>query len=75
MSSEIARIRQQIDLELDAMKRGLSGLAAGTARHAFIEAKMRRVGEYEEQLAEHIGKPEAELVSCLAYIRVMEEQA
>jgi folate-dependent phosphoribosylglycinamide formyltransferase PurN len=75
MSSEVARIRQQIELELAAMRLGLSGLSAGTARHQFIEAKMQRLGKYEEQLAEHIGKTKAEQVYCQAYMRVMEEQA
>lgn len=72
MPSEIARLREQIDLELVAMRRGLSGLSAGTARHQFIEAKMRHLGIYEEQLAEHVGQEEAANISCQAYIRVME---
>ena len=42
--SEVARIRQQIDLELEAAQRGMYGFAA-TARHDFINARMQRGGE------------------------------
>src|SRR5579875_1107418 len=42
--SEVARIRQQIEEELEAMQLGFSGLAAGSARHDFIRARMEQVG-------------------------------
>jgi hypothetical protein len=70
--SEIAQLRANIEQELTAMRLGLSGLAAGTTRHQFIEAKMHRLGVYEDQLAEQIGKEQAISFSCQAYIRVME---
>ena len=71
--SEIAQIRDSIEQELRAMRRGLSGLAAGTAKHQFIEARMHQVGTYEDQLASHIGGEQAILFSCQSYIRIMEQ--
>jgi hypothetical protein len=56
------------------MRLGLNGLAAGIAKHQFIEAKMKRVGGYEDQLAQYIGGEQAILFSCQAYIRVMGEE-
>jgi hypothetical protein len=41
------------------MKRGLSGVASGTARHAFIDARMRHVDGYYNQLSRHVGEQEA----------------
>ena len=42
--SEVARVMRQIDLELEAAQRGISGFAS-TARHEFINARMQRGGE------------------------------
>lgn len=42
--SEVARVMRQIDLELEAAQRGLSGFAS-TARHNFINARMQRGGD------------------------------
>ncbi|MBV9259440.1 MAG: hypothetical protein JO215_15595 [Ktedonobacteraceae bacterium] len=71
--SEIAQLRAQIERELISMRQGLYGLATGVTRHQFIEAKMHRLGNYEDQLAIHIGKEQATQISCQAYIRAMEE--
>ena len=71
-ASEIANLRHQIENELVAMRQGLSGLAAGTAKHQFIEARMHHVGTHEKQLATYIGEEQAVLFSCQAYIRIME---
>src|SRR5437016_2687889 len=49
-TSEVARLRQLITAEYEAAARGLTGLAQGTARHAFIDARMNRVWHYSEQL-------------------------
>jgi hypothetical protein len=38
--SEVARLLKQIREEYAAAQQGLSGLAYGTSRHAFITAKM-----------------------------------
>ena len=40
--SEVARRMHLIQLEREAAERGLCGLAEGTARHAFIEARAER---------------------------------
>lgn len=71
--SEIARLRQRIELELDAMRRGVGGLSQGTARHAFIHARMERVGAYQDVLAREIGEIAASQAVCKLYMRVMEE--
>jgi hypothetical protein len=70
--SEIARLRAKIEQEIISMRLGLHGLAAGTAKHTFIEAKMHQVGTYEDQLAAHVGKEQAIQFSCQAYIQGME---
>jgi hypothetical protein len=70
--SEIAELRQQIALELDAMRRGLVGISAGTARHAFIHARMERIGVCQDTLANAIGEQAASQVVCTAYMQVME---
>lgn len=49
--SEVAELRQQIALELDAMRRGLLGISTGTARHTFIHARMERIGACQDTLA------------------------
>ncbi|GCE08904.1 hypothetical protein KDH_15020 [Dictyobacter sp. S3.2.2.5] len=71
--SEVAKLRQQIELELVAMRRGLSGLSCGDARHAFIRARMDRVGVCQDRLAHHLGESDATLVVCELYIQTMEE--
>jgi hypothetical protein len=71
-TSETQQLRAQIEQELISMRQGLNGLAAGTARHQFIEARMRRVSTYEKQLATHVGGEQAVLFSCQTYIQVME---
>lgn len=58
--SEVARLREQIELQIQAMQQGLHGLASGSARHAFIHARMQRIGEYQGDLARHVGEQEAD---------------
>jgi hypothetical protein len=70
--SEVAQLRTRIEEELQAMRQGLYGLAAGVSRHQFIEAKMHQLGTYEDQLATHIGNEQATLFSCEAYIAAMD---
>ncbi len=40
--NEIVRLREQIQLGQEAAERGLHGLAEGTTRHAFLEARAAR---------------------------------
>ena len=72
--SEVQQLREQIDLEIESMRRGLHGVAAGVAKHQFIEARMHQLGMYEDQLAQHVGEERAIAFSCQAYIRLIEEQ-
>jgi hypothetical protein len=74
MSSEIAEVRRQIELELEAMRRGMSGLALGTARHAFIQARMDRVGACQDRLASHVGEETATQIVCKLYMQTMEKE-
>jgi hypothetical protein len=57
--SEVAQLRKSILNEYEAMKSGLSGVASGTARHSFIDARMRHVDGYYKQLSQQVGEQEA----------------
>lgn len=70
--SEIAQLRQQIEEQLIAMKRGLSGFSAGSARHAFINAKLERINVDQEKLASQIGEQDANSFFYHLYNHVME---
>ncbi len=70
--SEIARLREQIELELLAMRRGLHGVAAGTARHTFIHTRMERVGACQDVLANELGETAAAQIVCELYIQAMD---
>lgn len=65
--SEVARLRQLITAEYEAAVHGFSGLTVGTAKHAFIDARMKRVWDYGEQLATHVGEAEATCQLCELY--------
>jgi len=58
--SEVARIRRQLDLEIEALQHLKSGLAFGTARHDFINKRMDSVGRYYTKLADYVGENEAD---------------
>ncbi|EFH81937.1 hypothetical protein [Ktedonobacter racemifer] len=73
-TSEVALLRQQIELEMLAMKRALSEVALGMARHGFINARMERVGSFQDALALHVGADEANLVVCELYVQAMEQE-
>jgi hypothetical protein len=47
--SEVARIREQIRLECEAMHRVKNGYAV-TSRHDFIEARARNLDTYKNML-------------------------
>ncbi|MBA2284334.1 MAG: hypothetical protein H0W02_02520 [Ktedonobacteraceae bacterium] len=70
--SEIAQLRRRIEMELEAMRQGLYGYAAGSARHEFIRARMENVGAYQEMLAEQIGEDEATQVLCHLYVSIID---
>lgn len=72
--SEVAQLRQQIELQLQALQRGMYGLATGTARHAFIQARMERIGVCQDRLAEQLGENAANQIVCSLYGEVMERE-
>ena len=59
MSSEVARLRRQIEEEYEAASLGLTGFAEGTTRHQFINARMERIGGYVDALAALVGMEQA----------------
>ncbi len=69
--SEVARLREEIELQLEAMQRGLYGFASGTARHAFIRARMDRIDEYQHTLTDYIGEQDANQMVCSLYSEIM----
>jgi len=69
--SEVAQLRQKIVEEYEAMKQGLSGLASGTTKHAFIDARMKRVDLYCDRLAQYMGEQEANQTISELYIQVI----
>lgn len=71
--SEVALLRWQIEREVEAMRLAMSGLAFGTARHDFINARMDRIGAYQEQLTNHIGEQEASKIVCTLYVEAMDK--
>ena len=73
--SEVAQLRQQIALELDAMRRGLLGISTGSARHTFIHARMERIGVCQDTLANSIGEQAATQIVCAVYMQTMEQDA
>lgn len=72
--SEVAQLYQQIEVQLEAMRRGLNGLATGRARHAFIRAQMDRIGVCQDELARYAGEVVANQVICHLYVEVMERE-
>lgn len=59
VTSEVARLRQQIALEYEAAQRGLSGLAQGTAQHEWITARLEQMSRHHDELKRLVGEQEA----------------
>ena len=70
--SEIAHLRQQIEFQLVAMRRGLSGFSSGSARHAFITARMEHIGICQDDLAHRLGESAATMLVYGLYNEVMD---
>lgn len=68
--SEVARLRQQIELECEAMQRALSGFAI-TASHTIINQKYASIGAAQQQLAALVGEEEATAIMVEAYNKTM----
>ncbi len=60
--SEVARLMRQISEANEAAYQALHGLAQGTAQHAFITARMERIGECHEALKALVGEHEANML-------------
>jgi hypothetical protein len=58
--SEVARLCRQIELELEAMQRGMNGFALGSSRHKFIHQRMGRVGACQDKLVAEVGEDKAD---------------
>jgi hypothetical protein len=69
--SEVARLRRQIELELEAAQRGMNGLAIGTAHHKFIRERMNRIGVYHDKLAEKVGEETADQIVYSIYAEAL----
>jgi hypothetical protein len=70
--SEVAELCQKIRAEYEAMKCIPTVFALGTSKHAFIDARLKRVDSYNQQLAQYIGEQEATLTICELYSQVMD---
>ena len=68
--SEIARIQRLIELECEAMERGLNGYAI-TAKHEIIAQKYDRIDEYRQQLEQLTDKKQASNIIGEIYIRTI----
>jgi len=68
--SEVARLMQQIEIECQAAKRGLEGLAI-VASHDSINARMEKLWDYRQELAQEVGEQEATKIMFEVYARVI----
>jgi hypothetical protein len=59
VQSEVARIRQQVAAEYQAGRNGLRGLSQGSCTHQFINARMVRICELQEELEQFVGVRQA----------------
>lgn len=71
-ASEVARLRQQIEVQLVAMRRGLAGFSSGVARHDFINARMEHIGSCQDSLARHMGESAADVLVYDLYNEIMD---
>ncbi len=60
--SDVAQIKEQIAAEYLAAQWGLSGLAYGTAQHAFITARMENMERNRETLLDIVGDEQTTLL-------------
>ena len=70
MSSQLASLRQQIELECAAMQQALTGFAL-TAQHEIIQRKYESLGHYYEQLEQLVGENEAAIITTELYVKVI----
>ncbi len=53
-TSEVARLREKIELEIQAMRAARDGYAV-VSRHELIHQKYEQIGVYVDQLQQHMG--------------------
>ena len=68
--SEIARLREQIELECESMKLALNGYAV-VASHKVIEQKYTALRQHHKALEQLVGKEEANSIVIDTYMRVI----
>ena len=73
MSSDIARFREQYELEYQAAKRGLEGVSI-VASHQFITKRMENMWEQFQQLVEVVGQAEAHKIVFGESVKQRQEQ-
>jgi len=71
--SEVARLLREIDEAYQAVERGLTDLASGTARHDFINAKEERIALCHKELTTLVGPDQA--LALVAGVYFKGEQA
>jgi len=59
METELRRLLRQIDEEYEAAHSGMKAFSSGTARHAFINARMGNIDKCRIELTTLIGEEEA----------------
>ena len=72
--SEIARVREQIEMACESAKRGMEGYAL-TTKHEFINARLASLGEqltgYQRQLTPLVGEQQALEIVAEAYLTIV----
>ena len=64
--SEVARLRQQLEEECEALHRGLYGLAS-VAAHEIIRHRYQALGDCADELAKHVGQEQAVAMMATIY--------
>ena len=64
--SEVAFLRQQIELVCQSMNQALHGYSI-TAKHSIISSKYQALDVYHEQLKDIVGEHEAIEIICTTY--------
>jgi len=70
--SEVARLREQIARECEAMQRGMTGFAL-VGKHEIIQRRYEAIGQHQDRLETLVGKTEAANMVAQTYIQVMQE--
>jgi hypothetical protein len=59
METELRRLLRQIEEEYKAAYSGMNAFSSGTARHAFIHARMENIDRCRVELIKLVGEEEA----------------